>query len=556
MYDSDGNPKPKPYILARITAVDGMTVEEACALEFPDKNGRPSLYRRDIRYDLFTSQWIRIESTEPRAAAAASLTHDSEEARVAGSRSFSSISDAVHSVEDRQGREACGWKRAEHDSAAPAESTKCFYKSVYGDPLPGDHPDGSLSLCLGRHRRRIVQRILLRSRRRRQRAAVRESTRLPRYARAHRNLNRVMLSRSGTAEPDSLGDSHEETETEGGEPLPDGLGASADDIRHACNIAMRDLPWKPYLYGKESRHKDDVLRAYRSEVDSLKSTVLRELKPGDAEWDAAQRNHTTCRALLEWKRQGLWKVRIVIQGHKENKLALDGPDFNYSSDVVGITAIRALFMKPLQKGEAIGQCDISTAFLQSDLFPEGTPPRYLMLPDPVTGTNRYFRQLGVVYGSASSPKRWQDTLDGWLTKPESENGGGYTQGKNDPCLFTHERLGVTLATYVDDCAVRGQRAKAEEAFAAIRARFKCKDVHWLSPGQSLDHLGMTFFQDDSGTYLSMENYIDAMVTRIGIDPDKGRHQSVPMSSPITDYTPLSREAAKWINRKCSWFCSK
>ena len=56
--------------------------------------------------------------------------------------------------------------------------------------------------------------------------------------------------------------------------MPDGLGASTDDIRHACNIAMRDLPWKPYLYGKESRHKDNVLRAYRSEVDSLKSTAI------------------------------------------------------------------------------------------------------------------------------------------------------------------------------------------------------------------------------------------------------------------------------------------
>ena len=101
-------------------------------------------------------------------------------------------------------------------------------------------------------------------------------------------------------------------------------------------------------------------------------------------------------------------------------MALDGPDFDYASDVVGLTAIRELFMKPLQKGEAIGQCDIATAFLQSDMFPPDAPPRYLLLPDPVTGTNRYFRQLGVVYGSASSSKRWQDTLNGWLVKPESE----------------------------------------------------------------------------------------------------------------------------------------
>ena len=115
-----------------------------------------------------------------------------------------------------------------------------------------------------------------------------------------------------------------------------------------------------------------MLKAYHSEVDSLTSTVLREIKPGDAEWEAAQKNYTTCRALLEWKRQGLWKVRIVIQGHKENRVALDGPDFDYASDVVGLTAIRALFMKPLQKGEAIGQCPPAVELIFSTGFRAGS----------------------------------------------------------------------------------------------------------------------------------------------------------------------------------------
>ena len=212
-------------------------------------------------------------------------------------------------------------------------------------------------------------------------------------------------------------------------------------------------------------------------------------------------------------------------------------------------------MQPLQRGEAIGQADISTAFLQSDLFPADAPPRYLMLPDPVTGTNRYFRQLGVVYGSASSSRRWQDTLHGWLVTSESDCGGGYTCGKNDPCLFYHDRLKVSLATYVDDLASRGQRANVEEAFRMIRARFKCKDTQWLTQDSCLDHLGMNFFQDEHGTYLSMENYIDAMVTRLGIDPDKGRRVDIPMSGPITDYTPLSETEAKWYQSAtgmCGW----
>ena len=269
--------------------------------------------------------------------------------------------------------------------------------------------------------------------------------------------------------------------------------------------------------------------AYRKELNSLLSTVLRELQPGDAEYEAARANNTPCRALLEWKRQGLWKCRVVIQGHLEDKEALDGPDFQYSSDVVGLTAIRTLFMTPLHEGEVIGQLDLATAFLQADLFPADAPPRYLRLPDPVTGTTRYFRQLGVVYGSASSPKRWQDTLNAWLIKPEAEGGGGYTQGKNDPCLFYHKRLKVSLASYVGDLAARGQRKNCEEAFAAIAARFKCKEVLWLTATSALDHLGMTFFQDETGTYLSMANYIEAMCTRLGVDPDRGRRCDIPMS---------------------------
>ena len=74
---------------------------------------------------------------------------------------------------------------------------------------------------------------------------------------------------------------------------------------------MRDLPWQPYLVGKEKRHREDILRAHKAELDSLCSTMLRELKPGDDEYDTAVKTHTTCRAILEWKRQGLWKVRVA-----------------------------------------------------------------------------------------------------------------------------------------------------------------------------------------------------------------------------------------------------
>ena len=50
---------------------------------------------------------------------------------------------------------------------------------------------------------------------------------------------------------------------------------------------------------------------------------------------------------------------------------------------------------------------------------------------------------------------------------EADGGGGYEQGANDPCLFYHPRLKATLATYVDDLAIKAERKNAEEAFAAF-----------------------------------------------------------------------------------------
>ena len=79
------------------------------------------------------------------------------------------------------------------------------------------------------------------------------------------------------------------------------------------------------------------MAAYEKEVSALcgPGCVLRELHPGDAEMTAAKQRATQCRFILEFKRTGIWKVRMVVQGFREDKLALDGFGFNYSSNVAG-----------------------------------------------------------------------------------------------------------------------------------------------------------------------------------------------------------------------------
>ena len=173
-----------------------------------------------------------------------------------------------------------------------------------------------------------------------------------------------------------------------------------------------------------------------------------------------------------------------MQGFKEDKVKLDGPDFDYSSNVVGITAVRMMMLGHRPKGHAVAQKDISTAFLQSHPFPDDAPPRYVRLKDPVTGKVRFFRQLGPIYGSNSAPKFWEMTLHPWLVSV------GFEQGTNEPCLFRHAELGVTLATYVDDLLALGPRANVEKVMNMVGERFKSKETVWLEEGQPLDHLGM------------------------------------------------------------------
>ena len=46
--------------------------------------------------------------------------------------------------------------------------------------------------------------------------------------------------------------------------------------------------------------------------------------------------------------------------------------------------------------------DVSTAFLQSDPYPDGKV-KYIWFRDPVTKLIKYYRQTGPIYGEAAAP---------------------------------------------------------------------------------------------------------------------------------------------------------
>ena len=61
VFKKDGTPRPKDYILERLKAVEGRTVEEAVGTLQKDTKGRLKPYRAmDLNYDIECG-WIRVE---------------------------------------------------------------------------------------------------------------------------------------------------------------------------------------------------------------------------------------------------------------------------------------------------------------------------------------------------------------------------------------------------------------------------------------------------------------------------------------------------------------
>ena len=172
---------------------------------------------------------------------------------------------------------------------------------------------------------------------------------------------------------------------------------------------MKDLSWKTWL---KSAYKNEILESYHKEFAGLTSTVLEELPETHPDYVQAVELATNCCVSLEYKRSGQWKSRCVVQEFRERRSILDGEDFCYMSDVAGLAAVRNLVFDPIAPGEdcVISSCDIAQVYLQSDMFPETDPPRFLKVRDPMSGLLRCFRQRGVLYGSRSSAVHWQHTL--------------------------------------------------------------------------------------------------------------------------------------------------
>ena len=271
--------------------------------------------------------------------------------------------------------------------------------------------------------------------------------------------------------------------------------------------SQNDMDWDKAL-ASDDRNK--VIEALEKEMESLTSTILTEVKEDDEEYNQACELATPDRILLGIKRSGIYKSRGVKQGFKEDIEQADGPNFNYYAHVAKFNSIRMTTFRSNRGTRRIALKDVSTAFLQSNKYPEGTN-KYVSFKDPLTKKWRYYRQSGPLYGEKSATKRWEDTIAPWYEEI------GYIRGENEPCAFHHEDSDSLVLLYTDDNFIDADEEDINWTSDQLDKRFMCKDAEWLSTGEELDCLGMQLFQTQGHTGFYLQTYIEKTLKILGLD---------------------------------------
>jgi len=301
--------------------------------------------------------------------------------------------------------------------------------------------------------------------------------------------------------------------------------------RYLALHAQKDMSWNVALNGPRAKESIDALD---KEWKSLTSTILEEVNPGDPDYETAVKEATPGRFLLDEKRSSDMKVRGIKQGFKEDK-SVDGPNFNYYAHVVKFITIRMILLRAARTGRALAIKDVSTAFLQSRRYPNGMV-KWICFKHPVTGVWHYFRQLGPIYGEASAPVRWEDTVTSWLQEQ------GFIRGCNEPCGFYHPDRDLVELLYVDDNLEDGQPIDVEWISSQYDKRFKCKDTEYLTVDSPLDYLGMEIEMDSGFTYIHMEKYVQHCLQYMELKSLKTA--STPIDRPIDPESPPLKPALR------------
>ena len=76
-------------------------------------------------------------------------------------------------------------------------------------------------------------------------------------------------------------------------------------------------------------------------------------------------------------------------------------------------------------------------------------------------------------------------------------------------------------------------------------------MQWLQQGKPLDHPGMAIFKDESGVYISMQDYIRTMLVKLGMEGCASTSIKTPIKKAIDDLTPVDAKEKAFFMSACS-----
>jgi hypothetical protein len=291
----------------------------------------------------------------------------------------------------------------------------------------------------------------------------------------------------------------------------------ADEI--AGFSRKKDISWKEAL--DTTHFKPLAIAAFDKEVKSLTEDhgVLRLIDKDDPLYDQASKEAIRGRPILDKKRDGRVKMRLVKIGFLEIKSGNE----TFTGHVVSPMAVRIAIAshKPDRK---VAIVDVTTAFLQAGKFKNGKV-KFLKVRNPITGEMMLFVQYGPLYGERSAPMAWENTIAPFIESL------GFIRDKNDLCVFYHPTTDMIVLLYVDDIYMDGMSEDVDTFYDQLSTRFECQAIQILKEKEPLDYLGTEISMTKNKTLvLTMSAYTSKMIQYMNLDGD--HHSTRPVDCPF------------------------
>lgn len=218
-----------------------------------------------------------------------------------------------------------------------------------------------------------------------------------------------------------------------------------------------------YKQARASKYWPQWKPAMLTELQSLRGHRTWRLVPRSS---VKKMKVITCRWVFAVKRDERgqvtrFKARLVIHGFKQQR------GVNYSetfAPVIRFETIRAAIYYEVQRGWAVLQYDVKTAFLYAEEIFMEQPPGF-----QEEGPDYVYRLLKSLYGLKQAPHIWNKTLHAKLVTM------GFERQDSDFGLYALKKDGevqMLLTVYVDDLLLMGTPELCKATAAALKESFE------------------------------------------------------------------------------------